>query len=81
MKREFLQNLKVGEEALSKEVIDAIMEENGRDIAKADALSLAAGDFERTQDRLAQSSVRWTHDWPVGKSMDLETPCLFKGFT
>ena len=35
MKREFLQNLKVGEEALPKEVIDAIMEENGRDITKA----------------------------------------------
>lgn len=35
MKREFLQNLKVGEETLPKEVIDAIMEENGRDITKA----------------------------------------------
>ena len=32
MKREFLQNLKVGDQPLSKEVIDAIMEENGRDI-------------------------------------------------
>lgn len=37
MKREFLQNLKVGEEALPKEVIDAIMDENGRDITKAKA--------------------------------------------
>ncbi len=35
MKREFLLNLKVGEEALPKEVIDAIMEENGRDIRTA----------------------------------------------
>lgn len=35
MKREFLQNLKVGEETLPKEVIDAIMAENGRDITKA----------------------------------------------
>ena len=35
MKREFLQNLKVGEEALPKEVIDAIMTENGRDITAA----------------------------------------------
>lgn len=35
MKREFLQNLKVGEEALPKEVIDAIMAENGRDITAA----------------------------------------------
>ena len=40
MKREFLQNLKVGDTPLSKEVIDAIMEENGRDIngAKASAV-------------------------------------------
>ena len=35
MKREFLQNLKVGEEALPKEIIDAIMAENGRDIEAA----------------------------------------------
>lgn len=35
MKREFLQNLKVGEEPLPKEVIDAIMQENGRDIETA----------------------------------------------
>lgn len=35
MKREFLQNLKVGEESLPKEVIDAIMAENGRDITAA----------------------------------------------
>ena len=32
MKREFLQGLKVGENPLPKEVIDAIMAENGRDI-------------------------------------------------
>ena len=32
MKREFLQNLKVGDQPLTKEVIDAIMEENGKDI-------------------------------------------------
>ena len=32
MKREFLQNLKVNDQPLSKEVIDVIMEENGRDI-------------------------------------------------
>ena len=34
MKREFLQEFRVGEEALPKEVIDAIMAENGRDIQK-----------------------------------------------
>lgn len=35
MKREFLQNFKVGDQPLPKEVIDAIMEENGRDIESA----------------------------------------------
>lgn len=35
MKREFLQAIKVGEQALPKEVIDAIMAENGRDIQNA----------------------------------------------
>ena len=37
MKREFLQNLKVGDQPLPKEVIDAIMAENGRDIERAKA--------------------------------------------
>lgn len=35
MKREFLQNLKVGDQALPKEIIDSIMAENGRDIEEA----------------------------------------------
>jgi hypothetical protein len=35
MKREFLQNFKVGDQPLTKEVIDAIMAENGRDIEEA----------------------------------------------
>ena len=35
MKREFLQNLKVNDQPLPKEVIDAIMAENGRDIEAA----------------------------------------------
>ena len=34
MKREFLQEFRVGEAPLPKEVIDAIMAENGRDIQK-----------------------------------------------
>ena len=37
MKREFLQNFKVGEAALPKEIIDAIMAENGKDIEAAKA--------------------------------------------
>lgn len=35
MKREFLQNLKVGEQSLPREAVDAIMAENGRDIEAA----------------------------------------------
>lgn len=35
MKRDFLQNFKVGDQPLPKEVIDAIMAENGRDIEDA----------------------------------------------
>ena len=35
MKREFLQNIRLGDEALPKEVIDAIMAENGKDIELA----------------------------------------------
>lgn len=35
MKTEFLQNFKVGDQALSKEIIDAILAENGRDIENA----------------------------------------------
>ena len=40
MKREFLQTLKVGEMFLPKEVVDAIMEENGRDINAAKAAAV-----------------------------------------
>jgi len=35
MKREFLQNLKVGDQPLPAEIINAIMDENGRDIEAA----------------------------------------------
>ena len=40
MKREFLQNLHIGDQVLSKEVIDAIMEENGKDINAAKAAAV-----------------------------------------
>lgn len=35
MNREFLQGLKLGDQSLSKEIIDAIMDENGKDIETA----------------------------------------------
>ncbi len=48
MKREFLQNLRVGDQPLPKEVIDAIMEENGRDIQA----------FKHWQEKYNQAEVR-----------------------
>lgn len=35
MKREFLQNFKIGDQPLTKEIIDAILDENSRDIGEA----------------------------------------------
>ena len=46
MKREFLQSIQVEGKALPKEVIDAIMAENGRDIEKAKG---AYADYESLQ--------------------------------
>ncbi len=49
MRREFLQNFKVGEQALPKEVIDAIMDENGRDI---EAAKKAYSDYDHIKEQL-----------------------------
>lgn len=49
MKREFLQNFKVGDQPLTKEIIDAIMAENGRDIEAAKA---PFADYESLKDQL-----------------------------
>ena len=51
MKREFLQEFRVGEETLPKEVIDAIMAENGRDIQKVKA---NFADYEDIKTQLSQ---------------------------
>lgn len=55
MKREFLQSLKVGEEALPKEVIDAIMAENGKDIQSA---KQAGQDWEEKYNRAVEDHTR-----------------------
>lgn len=57
MKREFLQNLKVGDQPLSKEVIDAIMAENGRDIEAAKK-PYADYDHIKTQLDEAQKTIK-----------------------
>ena len=49
MKTEFLQNFKVGDQALPKEVIDAILAENGRDIENA---KKPFADYEAVKDQL-----------------------------
>lgn len=49
MKREFLQNLKVGDNPLPKEVIDAIMDENGKDI---EAAKKPFADYEALKEKL-----------------------------
>lgn len=49
MKREFLQNIKVGDTALPSEVIDAIMAENGRDV---EATKKPYADYDAIKDRL-----------------------------
>ena len=58
MKREFLQGLQVGDVPLTKEVIDAIMAENGRDIEAvkaryADAENVAGAWEEKYNQALA----------------------------
>ena len=53
MKREFLQNLKVGEQALPKEVVDAIMDENGKDIESA---KKPFADYETIKGQLATAN-------------------------
>ena len=65
MKREFLQEFKVGDQSLPKEVIDAIMAENGRDIQKvkgsfADYEDIKAELAKRQQDQsFAQAAREW----------------------
>ncbi len=57
MKREFLQNLKVGDTALPKEVIDAIMDENGKDI---EATKKQFADYDGLKEKLkvAEDSLK-----------------------
>ena len=51
MKREFLQGLQVGDAPLPKEVIDAIMAENGKDI---EAIKAHYADYDGLKEKLVQ---------------------------
>lgn len=52
MKREFLQNFKVGDQPLPKDLVDAIMAENGRDIEEA---KKPFADYETLKSQLAEA--------------------------
>lgn len=65
MKREFLQGLLVGDTPLSKEVIDAIMAENGRDI---ETVKARYADYDALKEQLnaqedAQALEQAVKDW------------------
>ena len=64
MKTEFLQNLKVGDQPLSKEVIDAIMAENGRDI---EAAKKPFADYDHIKEQLneAQKTIQGLKDQDI----------------
>ena len=53
MKREFLENLKIGDQPLSKAAIDAIMAENGRDI---EAAKKPYADYESIKQQLTTAT-------------------------
>ena len=62
MKREFLQNFKVGEQPLTDEIIEAIMAENGRDVqaeqAKyADSLQGRLNSLQATWQQLSNTFI------------------------
>lgn len=65
MKREFLQNIKVGDQALTKELIDAIMDENGKDI---EAAKRPFADYDTIKQQLADAN-KAIEDF---KSMDID---------
>ena len=53
MKREFLQNFKVGDQPLPKEVIDAILDENSHDIGEA---KKQFADYDALKEQLAAAN-------------------------
>ena len=68
MERKFLQNFKVGDQPLTKEIIDAIMAENGRDI---EAAKQPFADYETVKNQLteAQKTIKGFQD----QGADIET--------
>lgn len=70
MKREFLQGLKVGEMPLPKEVIDAIMAENGRDI---EGVKARYADYDALKEQLAQAETDISKSWEEKLNQQVDT--------
>lgn len=70
MKREFLQSLQVGGNPLPKEVVDAIMAENGRDI---EAVKSRYADYEELKKQLAQAEEQGAKQWEEKYNQAVET--------
>ena len=70
MKREFLQGLMVGETPLPKEVIDAIMAENGRDI---ESVKARYADYEALKEQLVQQEADAAKQWEEKLNQQVDT--------
>ena len=70
MKREFLQGLTVGENPLPKEVIDAIMAENGRDI---ESVKARYADYDALKEQLTQQEADAAKQWEEKLNNQVET--------
>lgn len=70
MKREFLQSIKVGEVPLPKEVIDAIMAENGKDIETAKQSGL---DWEEKYNCAVESHEKALQDIKLQNALQCAT--------
>lgn len=67
MKREFLQNLKVNEQPLPKEVIDTIMAENGRDI---EAAKRPYADYDTIKQQLTEAQTTLQNIQQNGQTLE-----------
>lgn len=68
MKREFLQNLKVNEQPLPKEVIDTIMAENGRDI---EAAKRPYADYDTLKQQLTEAQTTLQNIQQNGQTLEV----------
>ena len=60
MKREFLQNLKVGDEPLPKDIIDAILDAHGKDLSAKDGrIEQLSAQLSDAQNSLAQKEFSY----------------------